>query len=267
MENQYLISTMYPNNEEILNGVNYITFNNSMLFHFTKYQSALNILASNNLLFGSFEGMNDIAESCREVYCDSKYAEEELRRYKSISFTYDKSNKRPFEIDSLWGYYAEKGNGVCIAFDKSIILRKFRKLRCFHRRGRISYIRNFTNALFLEAKSKEDVVKEIEMKYKDIFFTKSQDWNKANEYRLLIKSESNGKECLDLKDSIKAVIICMPLQHNITETCEYKILSSITDVPILRYQTKLGNKTLTNIKTEKQLWPLLGIDYEVADRL
>ena len=205
-------------NGEILNGANYITFNN-LLFHFTKFQSALKILTSNTLLFGTFDGMNDIAESCREVYCDSKDVEEELSRYKSISFTYDKINKRPFEIDSLWGYYAEKGNGVCIAFDKSIILREFSKLQCFHRRGRISYIRNFTNALFLEAKNKEDVVKEIKTKYKDIFFTKSKDWNKENEYRLLIKGKSNREEFLSLKDSIKAIIICMPLHNNITETC------------------------------------------------
>lgn len=53
-------------NGEILNGANYITFNN-LLFHFTKFQSALKILTSNTLLFGTFDGMNDIAESCRGI--------------------------------------------------------------------------------------------------------------------------------------------------------------------------------------------------------
>ena len=55
----------------------------------------------------------------------------------------------------------------------------------------------------------------------------------------------------------------MPSHNNLTETCEYKLLRRMTDAPILRYQTNLGNKTIIDISTDKQLWPLLEIDYKL----
>lgn len=58
--------------------------------------------------------MNDISESRREIFDEAAIAE--LNKYKSLSFTLDKCGKRGFEIDSLWGYYAEKGNGACVSF-------------------------------------------------------------------------------------------------------------------------------------------------------
>ena len=102
---------------------NFMTYNGNLLFHYTKFESALKIITTKRLLFGDFSKMNDISESCREVF--NELAEEELKKYQSLSFTIDKKGKRAFEIDSLWGYYAEKGNGVCLAFDKKKIFNLF----------------------------------------------------------------------------------------------------------------------------------------------
>jgi len=241
---------------------NYMTYNGGLLFHYTKFESALKIITTKRLLFGDFSKMNDISESYREVY--NELAEDELRKYQSLSFTIDKRDKRAFEIDSLWGYYAEKGNGVCLAFDKKRIIKEFNNINGFHRRGKIHYLRNFTNAIFLNAKTKGEVIKEIEAKYEDIFFTKSLDWTKENEYRLLTKNETFTPSFLNIDDALVAVILCLPLENEVEDSYEYNLLKKLTDVPILHYHTSLGNKTLTDIASKEPLWPLYGVDFQLA---
>ena len=110
---------------------NYMTFNGNLLFHYTKFDSVLKIISTKKLLFGDFLKMNDISESCREVF--NELAEDELRKFQSLSFTFDKRSKRAFEIDSLWGYYAEKGNGACLVFDRNRIIKEFNRFAVFHR--------------------------------------------------------------------------------------------------------------------------------------
>lgn len=241
---------------------NYMTYNGNLLFHYTKFESALKIITTKRLLFGDFSRMNDISESCREVY--NELAEDELIKYHSLSFTIDKKDKRAFEIDSLWGYYAEKGNGVCLAFDKQKIIKEFNNINSFHRRGRIHYLRYFTNAIFLNAKKKNEVVKEIEAKYEDIFFTKSSDWIKEDEYRLLAKNENSSPLYLNIKDALVAVILCLPLHNKIDDTYEYNLLRKLTSLPLLHYHTSLGNKNLTDIASGEMLWPLYGVDFNLA---
>ena len=60
-------------------------------------------------------------------------------------------------------------------------------------------------------------------------------------------------------DALVAIVVCMPLSSNVENTCEYKILKKLTNVPLLHYHTSLGNKTLTEIEGD-MLWPLLGVD-------
>lgn len=232
-----------------------MTYNGNLLFHYTKFESAIKIISSKKLLFGEFSKMNDIAESCREVF--NELAEEELQKYKSLSFTFDKKGKRGFEIDSLWGYYAEKGNGACLVFDKKRIIEEFKHCSGFHRRGIIHYLRHYSNTLFLNSETKNEVVDEIETKYEDIFFTKSKDWDKENEYRLLVKEH----DFLNIEKALVAVILCLPYQKEIKEAIEYNILKKLTSKPILHYRTRLGNKNLDDIDSGKTLWPLYGVDY------
>lgn len=203
--------------------------------------------------------MNDISESRREIFDEAAIAE--LNKYKSLSFTLDKCGKRGFEIDSLWGYYAEKGNGACLVFNKEKLKSQFRLIDGFKRCGKIRYIKNFSNAFFFQ-EGDIAVQKQIEKNYKEIFFTKSKDWCNENEYRLLIRSDFDYKTLLHFEDALVAIIICMPLEKNIKNSCEYKILRDITTLPILHYQTRLGDKILTEIDGPI-LWPLLGVDMHV----
>ena len=92
--------------------------------------------------------MNDVAEVKREYFTniDIEEVELEMKKYKSISFTWDDSNKRGYEIDSLWGYYAQKGNGVCLVFDKSMLLNCLEeKSKAYHKS--IEYLNNFSNSI------------------------------------------------------------------------------------------------------------------------
>ena len=238
---------------------NYMTYNGNHLFHFTSFSSSIRIISSNCLIFGDFKNMNDISESRREIF--DKTAIAELNKYKSLSFTLDNCGKRGFEIDSLWGYYAEKGNGVCLVFNKKKLISQFRLIDGFKRCGKIRYIKNFSNAFFPQ-EGDIAIQKQIEQNCNGIFFTKSKDWRNEYEYRLLIRTEFDHKTLLHFGDALVAIIICMPLENIIENSCEYKILKGITPLPILHYQTRLGDKTLTEIGGPT-LWPLLGVDMHV----
>lgn len=78
----------------------------------------------------------------------------------------------------------------------------------------------------------------------------------------MIRTEFDYKTLLHFGDALVAIIICMPLENIIENSCEYKILKGITPLPILHYQTRLGDKTLTEIGGPT-LWPLLGVDMHV----
>lgn len=239
----------------------FMKFSVNNLFHYTSFDSALKIISSNTLKFGLFENMNDVAEVKREYFTniDIEEVEFEMKKYKSISFTWDDSNKRGYEIDSLWGYYAQKGNGVCLVFDKSILLTCLEeKSKSYHKR--IEYLNNFSNAIPLNGNNKEEVSRYIAEHIDDLFFTKSLDWKHEHEYRFLLYS-SNEEETLFLNNSLLAIILCMPKRDEIEDTLEYKILSKLIDLPILHYKTCLGEKGL--FWEGQKLYPVLGRDYNI----
>ncbi len=245
---------------------NFMTYNGNHLFHYTKFDSALKIISSRKLLFGDFRNMNDIAESQKEILGDEK-TNKELNKYRAISLTYDDRHPRGFEIDSLWGHYADKGNGACLVFDKSKLLTAFDSLQDFHKNSEIEYVDGSNKAVFLESTEERAIAEEIERKYREIFFAKSDDWSIEHEYRLLIRKSDERERDLYFGDALMAVIICMPLYKKIETTCEYDILKHLTKVPILHYDTKLGNKTLKDIeiKSGDELWPLKDVDYKYSD--
>lgn len=104
----------------------FMKYSGKHVFHFTKFESALRIIASRSLKFGRFENMNDIAEVKRDVYglIPTDTISNELSNYQSISLTLDNLSHRGFYIDPLWGHYAQGGNGVCFVFDKDKLFQK-----------------------------------------------------------------------------------------------------------------------------------------------
>lgn len=90
------------------------------LYHYTTFESAEKILTSNSLKFSKLSNMNDINESYRPVI-DSLGIEISLEWIGQISLTQD-GYRKGYAIPSLWGHYAQKGNGACLVFNKEKLL-------------------------------------------------------------------------------------------------------------------------------------------------
>ena len=244
----------------------FMVYTGKHVFHFTKFESALRIIASKSLKFGRFENMNDIAEAKRDVYgmISADIINAELSKYQSISLTLDDPSHRGFKIDPLWGHYAQGGNGACLVFDKEKLSLKVREQ--YGEKARIApidYSSEFSNAIFTEGDSQEAVRQYIEDNLEDIFFTKSLDWEYEQELRILIKEDDLNEKFIYWDDALIAVILCLPKVYDYKGTPEFKILKSmLADVPILHYTTSLGNKELLDENGEK-VCDIPGVDLQI----
>lgn len=176
------------------------------LFHYTSISSALKIIDSNSLRFGSLKNMNDINEAYRNIFyadgVDEDAVNEELQKYRQISLTKDGSNQRGYNIPAMWGHYAEKGNGACIVFDKSILLSS---LQGGMSSDNVLYVENFDGDIHV--KDSSNISSFFQSHVKEIFFTKTKDWSYENEYRILLKTNSKKEKFLSCQNSIMAVIL------------------------------------------------------------
>lgn len=226
----------------------FMVYTGKHVFHFTKFESALRIIATKSLKYGRFENMNDIAEVKRNVYgmAPADIINDELSKYQSISLTLDKRSHRGFKIDPLWGHYAQGGNGACLVFDKDKLSQKV--VEQFGKKATIAKIRyssKHSNAVFAKGDSQGTVDKYIRKNLKRTFFTKSHDWKYEQELRILIKEDWKNEQYLYWDDALIAVILCLPKVYNYKESSEFKILKSmLADTPILNYTTSIGNKML-----------------------
>lgn len=244
----------------------FMLYDGNHLFHYTKFESALKIIISKTLKFGSFSNMNDIAEVKREAFgmVPLEKIFQELEKYQSISFTKDTPSRRGYSIDPLWGYYAEKGDGVCLVFNKKKIESKAKEQ--FGKRlfiNPIKYPCNFTNAIFTNGDSEEEIKQFIEEHINDIFFTKSIDWRHEQEYRVLLKNCAQKEYLAFDEDILIAAILCLPKSEDYKATSEYKILKRLLpDTPILHYTTNLGNKELLD-ENEERVCNIFGKDMQL----
>lgn len=243
----------------------FMIYNGNHLFHYTSFEAALKICVSHTLRFGVFSNMNDIAEASRNIGGNIPIIdiEHELAKYKSISLTYDDSIKRGYSIDPLWGHYAQKGNGVCLVFDRNTIKSNLSKQ--FGDKAQISpivYLPNASSARFFDSMSKSEIEKEIEHDIEDIFFTKTPDWSYEQEERILLKSEKD-EDYFKFGDALIACILCLPRAHNYIQSEQFIELKAILkDKPILRYTGSLGGYKLFNEDGEA-MCGILGEDIQL----
>jgi len=233
----------------------FMKYSGKHVFHFTRFDSALRIIATKTLKFGRFENMNDIAEVKKAVYgmVPADIINDELSKYQSISLTLDNSLRRGFKIDPLWGHYAQGGNGVCLVFDidklSQNVIEQFGKKATI---AKIRYSSKHSNAVFTKGDSQREMEKYIKNNLKSVFFTKSLDWKYEQELRILIKVDDAHDKYLYWGDALVAVILCLPKIYDYKESSEFKILKSmLADTPILNYTTSLGNKELLDENGEK----------------
>lgn len=245
---------------------NEMTYSGNHLYHYTNLDSAIKIILSNSLRFGNFSNMNDIAEVRRELYdnIDSETLDSIVAKYQAISLTIDSEDIRGFAIDALWGYYADKGNGVCLVFDRDKLLEEYKKSCRSDDDGipddlSIKYEVNFSNLNFGEGDSPEDLETYVRGNIDELFYKKDICWQHEKELRLLVKSE--GETYLNYADALIGAIICVPKEDNYKNSNQYKLLSNLQEIrsfSIYRYTRSLGTREL--LKDNERVWPLLELD-------
>lgn len=247
----------------------FMIYTGNHLFHYTKYESALKIIASGGLKFGDFKNMNDIAEAYREVFgmAEDAVINKVLGEYQSISFTMDRPSRRGFAIDPLWGHYSQKGCGACLVFDKKKLEAQLKaQYGRIAKISKIKYVVNHVGTVFTDGYNEDEVRQYVKENIKNIFFTKSIEWKYENEIRIIITKESDTNS-LYYGDALMAAILCLPKIEDFNEykkSPEFSIMKAVLpSKPILRYTTRLGNKELLDEDGEKTCG-IIGVDWQLA---
>lgn len=210
-----------------------ITMYNDYLYHYTTMDNAIKIIASNTLLFGKLENMNDINESYRSVFGTENAIKEVynlLQYYQQISFVADKFPRRGYAIPSMWGHYAEHGFGVCMVFDKKKL---FECLSPMMLSSDVNYTSEYDSSIII----KDNVEDFISQNIQKLFFTKTDDWANEQEFRVIVKTTDLNRVKLNLQNSLYANILYFAIDvqkdYTVYDSLNVKILSRLNaNIPI-----------------------------------
>ena len=277
-----------------LEGIKNKSKSTERLYHYTPFDSAIKILQGRTLLFGRLKDMNDINELYRpmvpnfnpdlprenfeRLYNNLK---KEIGKYQQISLTVDDFQKG-FNIPAMWGHYADKGNGVCLVFDKNKFIKSLGNGQKRHILfDGVSYTDEFSSTVFCQAKTDGSIVTLNDEEEKEYFFRKTKDWRYEQEFRVLVKTDSESREKLDFQDSLLAIVMhnakSVALDQTVFDSIEFKIIEKIISsynpvVPVLEHCVFFKE---TMLKTEEHtIWSSNPQNYdgythkaiEMADR-
>lgn len=233
-------------------------------YHYTPFESCMKIIKSNTLLFGRLKDMNDINELYRPRFFQQMTeeliteAEAYLEKFQQISLTMN-DKRLGFDIHSMWGHYANSGNGVCLVLDKECL---FHSLSCltnvYH--DKVKYTDKFSPDILFEQGRAGNIKSFTKRKIKDHFFKKTKDWSNEQEYRILLTNADPSKRMqLPLGTSLHAVILHnapdVPNSHAIFNSNYFKTLSKIFPQDrIWEYGFFLDNRNLRDFNFN-QIWP------------
>ena len=221
----------------------FMKFDN-VLYHYTKFESALKIIASEHLLFSQIENLNDINEATGPNILfsnkeDSEAVLEIIKDYGQISFTID-GKKKGYDIPAMWGHYADRGKGVCVVLDREKILINIEKAHYW--KGEIKYVGIENPAEYFYDKLKFHKPEDFIYYSKEtLFFHKSADWSYEQEFRIL--NFGPPTEVVDIHNCIKAIILCYHKHDTFKESAEYKAFKMI-GLPVFRYFPLFGEGEL-----------------------
>lgn len=235
------------------------------LYHYTTLERAISILSSNKLFMGKLAGMNDINESYRPLssYIEDgdssntesqkklEAAESQLKRIRQTSLSMDDETPG-FAIPAMWGHYADKGEGICIVFDKELLLNKLKRTGGFHFKP-VTYETNFNPCITI----REDPERFFQQHMEDIFFKKSDDWKCEQEFRIICLSDNPAY--VDISGCVVALIMCYAKGQNKQDACfgseaHNKLHLLFPDYPILEWATGICGSNLLD-KDGNQWYP------------
>ena len=252
------------------------------LYHFTSFDTALKIIESNHLRYGRLNNMNDIHENDKIVLVDAnnhptnKFPSDvldelydEIYKYRQISLTADdnEGDKNGFDLHQMWGLYADKGEGVCLIFDKKELEKGFGSATLH---DRVSYDKTVDSYYISLSNTADKVSVEIREHANEIFFHKRREWEHEQEYRLLRRCPlATREEYLFLGHALKFVILSSRL-HNLDEVLYFKKIKNIKDkiektekarnrgevgrIPVLVYGNGLLDYALCTEDGTEELW-------------
>lgn len=132
------------------------------IYHYTNLNALQKILKTNEFIFSDFAKANDYKEK------SAKY-KDEISKYKYISFTYDKElESYSYTNAPLWYFYADKGHGACICFNKEKLLQATKTIR----KGFVDYRNGVSH---IDNQSIDEYLME-----------KRKDWLFEKEYRVIV---------------------------------------------------------------------------------
>ena len=232
---------------------------NKWLYHFTKFDTAVRIIRSIRLKYSILSQTNDICENAKKIYnesigdCDDgvfKDIKQNIYLYRQISLSEDKNvfERRGFDLQQMWGLYADNGYGVCLVFDKNEFIASLSS-SCIH--DKVIYKTDLTPDTFFKVDHKNEIDPFMKKNIKSLFFQKRKGWEHEQEYRVVNKFENEGCDMYhDFKDSLKYIILynsqTIDSDDSILNSCEYCYLKKILppSTKILIYSSFLDNSNL-----------------------
>lgn len=242
------------------------------LYHYTTIDSAIAIISTGCFRMSKLEKMNDINESYRPISCyiesynsDKDYetltaAEKELQNYRQASMTID-DTLPGFALSTMWGHYADKGRGVCIVFDKWLLLEKLRIGGEYHPL-RVEYTDNYNNNIFI----KGDPAKYFQDNINALFFRKSDEWKHEQEFRIIRYCRDKPSNFY-VYDCIIAIIMCYGEEGSqndepVFNSKSYRRLKSLfPDIPILEWSNGPCGYTLRD--DDENSWYPMPEKYDI----
>ena len=253
------------------------------LYHFTSFDTALKIIESNRLRFGRLNKMNDIHENDKVMFADANGQEidefpsdvldalyDEIYKYRQISLTADseEEDKDGFDLHQMWGLYADKGEGVCLVFDKDELEKNYDMVNIHRERVNYDKTQDLESHVVSISQDPRIVPEEVKRQISKIFYHKRKEWEHEQEYRLIKKCPNTTKEdYLLLGHALKYVILSSKLR-NIDEVRYFSNIKDIKDKlkeveekrnigmagAILIYGNGLFDYALCTDDGEEELW-------------
>ena len=244
--------------------------NMKKLYHYTKFDTAIKILESHSLRFGRLHNMNDIHENDKLSYVDTTGTlinsfpsdvldaiDCEMAKYRQISLTADddKQDKLGFDLHQMWGLYADKGQGVCLVFDKDMLCKQIDDA-VLHKI--VSYDTSVESFYIANSNDSQNIEIDIQRQAEKIFFQKRKEWEHEQEYRYIKRCPNLKKEeYLDYGKALKYIILNSVIEN--TDSVKFKknvekLNKRTQRVPILVYGNGLLDYSLIDINHTEIIW-------------
>ena len=200
---------------------------------------------NNKIFFPDYKKLNDPLESAIYMVEAGGYAGCSITRNADDEDTVISNLKREYRIlsltdscfsPSMWAYYANEHNGICIGYWNQGIFATAKQLTYLPKP--------------MPAKSTNEYgivdFKKIGREIKTSFFYKHSDWEHENEWRIVKKQKKNEKEDSKPKASYlrydQSDLACIIFGENMSEDVKKCIIASINNIPAL-FKTNIGYRT------------------------